>query len=546
MTYLDVVRVAWQRWPLFLLGIVISIVGAALYVAKATPTYESNAEVLVVKKRPEVVTGENVYASRRKEDHLSTHRVLIKSPVIVDRAIQDGNLSELETFANEKYTDPMVDLTTAVAERLSVELGSKDIGGNAENIMTLSFRGPVPEDCQVVIGAVLGSYQEFLDETFRNMGEDTMELISHARDDLQSDLRKQEEQYREFRRNSPLVSSGNSEVNPRQNRLSAIELQLSELLLRETNFESQLATLKHARESAQSTEELAALVSNLANREASRDAGRKLTGMDEELFALLQEEERIRQDFGPNHPHMQSVRKRIEATRNYFALPSSIHQPEAGAEKADSVNEGATAELYEQYVEQELASVRISKQLLNDLYDREHASAKKLTTFELQDEGFQRSISRTQELYDGVVSQLQAASLVKDYGGFDARVIAPAMAGLQVAPKAPIVFALAGLFGGLLGGALVMAAELCDRRFRTSDENQATAWLSDYWTRPSFDSRQSQGFARRCHGRNVTRVSSSSVDGDRIVSRRAYCVVLQQSWASQPCYSDHECGTWRR
>jgi hypothetical protein len=72
-----------------------------------------------------------------------------------------------------------------------------------------------------------------------------------------------------------------------------------------------------------------------------------------------------------------------------------------------------------------LAGIQVGKKLLTDLYSREHESAKQLITDELQDEGFQRKIRRTQELYDGVITQLQGASLVRDYGGFDARVISP-------------------------------------------------------------------------------------------------------------------------
>jgi uncharacterized protein involved in exopolysaccharide biosynthesis len=49
---------AWRRWPWVLIGVVIgTAVGfLALYLARA-PVYQSGAQVLVVKKRSDVMTG---------------------------------------------------------------------------------------------------------------------------------------------------------------------------------------------------------------------------------------------------------------------------------------------------------------------------------------------------------------------------------------------------------------------------------------------------------------------------------------------------------
>jgi uncharacterized protein involved in exopolysaccharide biosynthesis len=297
MTYLDLVRIAWHRKPLFALGIVVALVIGAIYYARATPIYESSAEVLVVKKRPEVVTGDQIYAARATDDYLSTHAVVVKSPIIVQSAIDKGGLARLTTFTNEKFRDPRVDLTTAITDQLDIGLGSKEMGRGAHNILTVSFRGPIPSECAHTVKAILGSYQDFLDETYRNMGEDTIELIGHARDDLQQDLQTQEEDYRGFRQASPLITTGSTEFNPRQDRLTAIEGQLSELLLRETNFEAQLENIRAAKASGRKGDELIALVSSLSNRvDKVYDNRNSNTNLDTELFTLLQEEQKLLQN----------------------------------------------------------------------------------------------------------------------------------------------------------------------------------------------------------------------------------------------------------
>jgi succinoglycan biosynthesis transport protein ExoP len=466
ITYVDLIRIAWRRRSLVALGVVAALVLGSLYFAQTAPIYEANAEILVVKKRPEVVTGEQIHMSHF-EDFVSTHTVLIKSPLIIERAIKAANLRSLQTFADDEE-----DLTDVIIDKLSVGRGSKELGKSADSILTLSFRGPVSHECATVVQAILDSYQEFLDETYRNMGEDTIALIEKAREVLRTDLQQQEEAYREFRQRSPLVSQGTDEVNPRQDRLAAIESQLSELLLRRADFEAQLETIQSATKVGRSRGELVALVSDLANRTETNYGVRNVAlTLDSELFSLLQAERKLRNRYGPNHPHVQSVRQRIEATREFFALPNAAYNPATKPNKEEDDSQSSDpVRLYNRYLEQELDRVRISEQLLSTLYDREHEAAKQLTTFELQDEEFNRNISRTQKLYDGVVSQLQGASLVKDYGGFDARIIAPARIGEKVWPNALIVFPGAVFLGTVFGLCLVYLAEVTDKSLRTPEE----------------------------------------------------------------------------
>ena len=87
-----------------MIGVVVTVVMGALYYARTTPRYQSNAEILVVKRRPEVVTGDQYHASRF-DDYVSTHTVVIKSPLIIARAIEASNLRSLKTFSDVEEED---------------------------------------------------------------------------------------------------------------------------------------------------------------------------------------------------------------------------------------------------------------------------------------------------------------------------------------------------------------------------------------------------------------------------------------------------------
>lgn len=463
---IDLMAVAWRRRSLIALATVAMLVVGALYYAQKAPVYESEAQVLVVQKRPDVVTSSAMHLSEF-EDYVSTHRVLIQSPLIVENAVRANKLDRLKSFA--QVDD---DLIQHVIDGISVEQVSKDSGANPNSILQFAFRGPVPEECGLVVNAILDSYKQFLDETYRDLSGDTLNLITQARDVLQNDLTQLESQYWSFRQESPLLWKGSQDVNPLKDRLTMIENQRSSLLLRRAELESNLLTITQARDQKRSDEQLVAMVSDLiAQSDAETLTGKTALTLEQQLFPLLLEEKRLLEAYGPDHPDVQSVRARIEATRSFFALPSAAY-----SKAVDTTVKGRPAdptklvEMYTDFLQHQLARLNTSEQLLAEMYQAEHAAARELTGFELKDEEFRRNIARTQGLYDGIVKQLQDISLVKDYGGFDARVITPAGLGEKVAPKAMLVFPLSIILGLMAGGGLAVLAEITDKSFRTPDE----------------------------------------------------------------------------
>jgi capsular exopolysaccharide synthesis family protein len=454
--------------------------------------------VLVVKKRPEAIVGSNVHLSHF-EDYVNTHRTLIRSPLIIDRAVAQGNLASLSTFADEGQQ-----LTEAVIEGLSVDPVSQNGQSSADSILALSFQGADPEECAVVLNAILNSYQQFLGETYRDTSEDTVRLISEARDVLQKDLHAQEDAYRQFRQTSPLVWKGAEEINPQQERLTLIEVKRSALLLRKAELEANLATIQNAQKSGRNANEIIALAAELANkseRDAATDGNATLEG---QLLPLLVEEQRLLQDLGPNHPHVRSVRKQIEATRTFFALPSATYNRLAERPTKTGVEASSPEELvslYLQFLEEELRHLQKTDESLAEIYQREHQAAREIANYEIRDQEFQRGIERTQALYDGIVKRLHDVAMVKQYGGFEARVIAPPGTGKKVLPNAMRVFPVAGLLGLVFGLVLVRGAELLDRRFRSAHEVSTQLGLPVFGHIPWFDAHQSSGVRESVNGR---------------------------------------------
>ena len=436
----DILKCILRHKSLCALGVVVALIIGALYYARQIPIYESTAKILIVNKRPESVGGGAVSYFN---DYMSTHQALVISPVVIENALKRDGLSSLR--AEE------------VIGGLRVSAGSTSQGSN--NILSLSYRGKVPAECVTVVNAVLASYQEFLEETYNNMSTNTLQLMSEARDTLLVELRQQEQQYREFREGSPLISG--SEDSPAQSRLAMIQAEQSQLLMKKTELESHLATIQKAKEEGKGDAYIADLIANLSASARPASGNGALTEVEKRqtmLLPLVQQEKQLLQHFGANHPAVASVQLRIRETRD------AIEHPERDVTRAsDSAK-------YIEYLRQELARVDTVQQMLTPMYETEFAAAKELTGFELRDQEFQRNMERTQQLYDGVIAQLQDAKLSKDYGGFKADVINPPSFGRKVEPKLSTILLSSFVLGCMLGALLAFCADLIDNGFASAEE----------------------------------------------------------------------------
>jgi capsular exopolysaccharide synthesis family protein len=449
-----------RRWWLIAAAVVAALGVAFVYHRTTPPLYEATAQLLVVKKLPDAVTGVDTRALS-VEDYVATHQTLLHSPLLVGHAVRKHDLAALSGFAGEK------DIADAVLQGLTV-LRNKAPGGNTDNVLNLYYYGPSARECPLVLEAVIDSFKEHLDQTYHTIARESLRLIAHARSELHQELLEKEAAYRRFRKDTPvLLLKGRDEATLRQDQLSAIDAKRSALRIRQAELRGQLAVLDAARKDGGSHDALVAMVTGWT---AQADAARGITQTttQDRLLPLLAEEQKLLETRGEKHPEVALLRKRIEATRQLLAAPSaswgSGGKPSADGEMADPV------EAYRSYCRQELRHLEVADQYLSELYQKEHDRARALTAYEMEDEGHRAALERQQRLYDSVVKQLQQIDLVKDLGGYDAQVIGAPGLGKKIRPNA-LVLIPGAVFLGLMGGlGLAFLVEIRDRRLHSAAE----------------------------------------------------------------------------
>jgi succinoglycan biosynthesis transport protein ExoP len=455
--------IARRKW-LILLGLIFGPALGYLYAVQRPPVYQSDAQVLVVRKRLDALPMQGVSALSFYDDYLPTHMALIRSPVIVGQAVQNEHLQSLSSFAGKG--DP----TSFIVGALSVGCDTKESSiRSSSNILKLSFRGSTANDCEKVLNAVIGSYSDFLGQTYQDVSDRALRLITEARDVLKNDIDAKEKAYMEFRQQVPLLWKGKEGANIHQERLATIESARSSLLVRRAEAQGRLEALETARKNGASKASLAALVARLSNA-LPVTGNRGASGLSEEaLLPLLVQEQVLLDDYGPDHPQVTSIRKRIALTREFIQRSAEAKRNALAQGSVDGA-EGDPVDTYVDSLREELNESRVLEKELTELFDKERTAARSLTDYEIKDDAFRKDIERTQLLYDGIIKRLQEVDLIKDYGGYTTQIVSPATAGVQVEPKVVRILMLAGLLGMLGGFGLAYLVDVSDKSFRSPEE----------------------------------------------------------------------------
>ncbi|MBW3596949.1 MAG: polysaccharide biosynthesis tyrosine autokinase [Planctomycetes bacterium] len=455
----DVLGMLRRRKWLILVGLVAGLALGYLYFSQQRPVYESSAQVHVVKKAtPDLPIG-GIRASGSYDTTLSDQPILIKSRLVLDRAVQEGDLSSLASFRNSPTP------ADAVHSGLSAEAYG--------NVLRLRFQGPNAEDCATVVNAVIDTYVSFLGDTHQNVGKETVQLITEAKDELLKQLSEKEDHYRTFRQESPLLWKDGQGTNIHRTRLAQIEAARSSLLLKQSQVRADLQAIEAALARGDNRAALMLMVGKTEDKEAKEAAFASsepsaARTIEQDLFPLRLEEEALLERYGPDHPRVIAVRKKMELTRNFHrSRASAAAKAPQSASPAEPVDFLA---VYVQSLREQLEVYDEQMAEMNDLFAQEQSDAKALTVHEVQEITFQKEIERTQRLFDAVVQRLEEINLVKDYGGYNVQVLAPPNVGAKVAPSLPKTMAVAGALGLLAGCLLALLVDMADKTFYSPED----------------------------------------------------------------------------
>ncbi len=456
-------QIAWQRKPIVALGILVGVALAAIYASQKAPVYQSTAQVMVVKKFADAPVQPGGVDPRLNfyEDYVSTHIAVIRSQVVIDaavkkleEAVKDGELSPLASLAGQ--SNP----TATILAGLTAARDTKESG--ASNVINLSLRGLVSEDCRVIITAIVESYKRFLQKAYETVSDEAYNRDVARRDEIQKALDNALEDQDNLRKRAPDPLLPTKDGTPvAQVRLNELESKKLSLNLREAELKERLKELEEAKKDGTARE----LVQTLTAAPTEKTTATEVS-QDQLLLPLLLEEQVLLRDYAEDHPQVQAVRKKIEMIRDFLSPEKRATQvgKRGGEPETDPV------ESYAKSTRQELAVIRVSLQSLAGLATSEKTEARKLNDYANDSDRLQKKITKLEQLIEELNARLKVSNELRKHGGYDAQMLSLPAAGSRVGTGL-LQMLLAGAAVGLLAGVgLAYLSDITDKSFRNPEE----------------------------------------------------------------------------
>jgi len=454
-----------RGWRALGISILICLLAAITYLAVTQRVYQAEAQLLVLQQGGRPLNVANIDPGRLTEgaeDYIPTHAVILVSPLVVKRAIEQIGLDRLPSAleAQRAKLDPVEEVT----KRLKVTRPDR-----LAKILRVEYRAGDRVEVVRMVEAITESYKRVLEEAFQKSNSNTViALICKARDELSQELQDLEGKYLELRRKTPSPIAGVEGRAFLASRLARWDQAANEAMIKSVQLKRQLELGRKLAGEGTELWAVAHAISQLGGDTNSLTAilSSSQDGAADYMRQLAQEHQQLNERFGPNYAKVRELKAQIERVR----------QSVRGARSHMEV--GEVRDLLSA-LEQSLQSVQVMRDELGKQYNENQKEAKQFELDLLTDDDLRNKLERQRLLFSSVVEQLKQARFVSDYSSVTSQVIDPPRTPRRpVWPRVGLTLALALVLGSMLGMSVVMVLDRLDRRIRSLDELRQVTDLS--------------------------------------------------------------------
>jgi capsular exopolysaccharide synthesis family protein len=487
-------RIAWRRKELLFLGCVVGIVVGAIYYSQQPSVYQSTAEIVVEKEFP---GGEPLVQNSFQpwDDYVGTQVEVLKSPAVMDIAARLLTGSTISTFTSDTVITgkiveekdgkvvvrlpddtqglesiPRADIRDIVrppepfASANEAELAARIKGGFSavrqtkdglyNRVLYLSFRGGDPDECKLMLNAVIEAYGLFLHGRHQKVNDKTVGQVTRVIESLKKSIDEKKKAYDDHLLRKPPGSPNDEQ------QLTGVRQQRSNEQLRRDTLARQVDELSTAIKEGKGPEVFQAMRGKLLAVPAPGGGDMKINDMivDHTVKMHL-----MLADWGPDHPEVKSLRRKIKFLEDFSR--GKIDDPERKVDSGSDPVQVYLSVLKHDLRESDLNLEHLDKQV-RELETRVKAQA----DFKATEDHLRAERDQDKQRFESIIDRLESLKLSKNLGGLKVDTIAPATGGYKVGPVPLKIFMASTALGLLLGALLALVAELMDRSFHTIEE----------------------------------------------------------------------------
>lgn len=496
-------QVAWKYRYLIVLVAAIGAAMGYMQFLRSPAMFRSTAEVQIVESSTRNLPIDG-FEMGLPTTGLADEMLVMRSEKILRKAIELGELSSTPEYSGMQPEQ----IAGLIAGRsLSISPASDSIGSS---VFQISFESTSPTTSRQVVQSIVDAYAMHLKDQYRNVGQETLDLITQARDEVSTKLEKLEGEFRDFKKQSGLIYRGSETTSIHRDNADLYMEQKQQLLVSKAKLTGLLASIQQAIDAEEPYQAiLLALNAEETVGNNSFDVKKSLsptkqwelekirnkpvmsaadTMRQQKLIPLEIERETLIETVGKDHPAVETIDKQISIlTRSIDKVEASEQALNAELDAAmmaaaDEAASNATEEVDPEKrmrdrvqigvaaLRQQMDAINAELELVSSAYADEMRMAREESDSEIRSEEFVRNINRQQQLYDRIVDRLDEVSLVQGGDGLKVFPLNTAKAGYQFAPSLPKCLALGALLGVAIAFGVAILRDMSDRSYHSARE----------------------------------------------------------------------------
>jgi succinoglycan biosynthesis transport protein ExoP len=307
----ELLEIFWRgRW-IIVAAIIVAIGAAVLYLQSTTPLYTSSSSIYVAQGGPKIMGDGVAELGGNNQDayYLATQTEVLKSSAILNIAADQLRTREVKTF--ESSDSPVSVLKTG----LSVELGKMN------DIITVSFESPSPDDAAQAVNAIVDAYQKYNANSRKSTASEVLKVLDGEFHERETERDQKMQAMLDFRKENSdvqLDATGDTGTRVEAEQLTSINAALTAAQLNEAEAHAAFDLAKEYVADPVKLRQLIAAQSMAANggsAVAANDPG-MLNPRESQLRVEWNELEAQLDDLElkllPDHPDVKRVQRQIQ------------------------------------------------------------------------------------------------------------------------------------------------------------------------------------------------------------------------------------------
>lgn len=471
-----------ERWWVVAVCALVGVVCGMLVIKTSEKMFSSHGKLLVYQKLPTFMDDATRVVDPKAYDSLfATHVQLIGSSLIVDKAVEDfqlENLEELDEIHEGHRELGDKSLGDLIRDDLKASrAGSGDSAGAF--VIALEYSHKSAKECPQVVEAILETYKDYLSSSTLDDQAKALDLLTNVKTRVQGEIEQKSRRYRDFLKKAPGVWDRDTLNNSHQLRVEKFELELTELEIQQKNVASRIEILKRQTHPVKGTPltdlERLALVDDIhlprleilisvqgekvaeifqGNYPERQEAA---SARYDDLLSRLVELNATASNLGENHPR-------------YIDMKADIKLLEAEIVKREELNDSQKqpSELtpkdlvsaYEVLLCEEAKDLEKEIAFVKSQIEAEVSASKELYDFSIEAQQLKDDYEQSKELASVLIDKMQKQTILSQFGSYVAEIVQRPRKGQLTWPKKPVILVLCTLVGFFVGSFLALALDL--------------------------------------------------------------------------------------